>query len=123
MAINYVIIQGNAGQDAKITYTASGFAVGDFRLAHSRQVKGKKETSWMRIKLLGKYAETMVPLVKKGARLIVEGVLEVREYQNKAGQNVTSTEIIAGSLTLIDNNHNGSHVQVGAPPDEDDLKL
>jgi single-strand DNA-binding protein len=75
-----IIIVGNLGKDPEMRYTAAGQAVTTFNVATSRQYSGSdgnqvKETTWFRVTVWGKQAESTSQYLKKGSKVLVEGRL------------------------------------------------
>ena len=74
-----IIIVGNLGKDPEMRYTPSGQAVTSFPVATNRQYttgsgEQVKETIWFRISTWGKTAETCNQYLKKGSKVLIEGV-------------------------------------------------
>lgn len=76
-----VIIIGNLGGDPQMRYMPDGTAVTSFSVATNRswtdRQSGQKvdETTWFRVSVWGKQAETANQYLSKGRRVLVEGVL------------------------------------------------
>jgi len=100
--MNRVILFGNTGCDPKITNLESGKKVAKFTLATNKSYTkdGEKitETQWHNIILWNKLAELSEKFIKKGSAVIIEGEINYRSYENKEGQTVYITEIIADRL-------------------------
>jgi len=104
---------GNLGSTPEIKNLPSGGRVASFSLATSESWRDKttgerkEKTEWHRISV---FSEPLVALceryVKKGSKLYVEGRLETRKWQDQAGQERQTTEIVlrpyAGEITLLD---------------------
>lgn len=75
-----LLIVGNLGRDPEMRYTPSGQAVTTFNVATNRKYTGSdgqmvKETTWFRVTVWGKQAETVSQYLKKGSSVLVEGRL------------------------------------------------
>jgi single-strand DNA-binding protein len=75
-----IILVGNLGKDPEMRYTPSGQAVTSFNVATNRQYTGNdgnlvKETTWFRVTVWGKQAESTSQYLKKGSKVLVEGRL------------------------------------------------
>ena len=75
-----LILVGNLGKDPEMRYTPSGQAVTSFNVATNRQYTAAdgnlvKETTWFRVTVWGKQAETTSQYLKKGSKVLVEGRL------------------------------------------------
>ena len=101
MSLNMAIIQGRAGKDAEERSTKSGSAMCTASLATDFwRGKGDKTTEWHNIVAFGNQAEHLAK-VKKGDYVVVVGRLSTREYENRSGNMVRSTEIIANRVEVI----------------------
>jgi single-strand DNA-binding protein len=75
-----IIIVGNLGRDPEMRYLPSGQAVTSMNVATNRQYTGSdgnpvKETTWFRVSVWGKQAETCNQYLKKGSKVLIEGRL------------------------------------------------
>jgi single-strand DNA-binding protein len=75
-----IIIAGNLGKDPEMRYAPNGDAVTSFSVATSRKYTDKggqkvEETTWFRVSVWGKQAETCNQYLKKGRSVLVEGRL------------------------------------------------
>lgn len=106
-SINKVILIGNLGRDPEVRYTPSNSAVCNITIATSRNWKDKntgekaEETEWHRVVFYDRLAEIAGEYLKKGRPVYVEGRLKTRKWQNKEGQDVYTTEIIAENMQLL----------------------
>ena len=81
MSYQTIIVVGRLGKDPEMRYTPSGQAVASFSLATDRQYTGQdgtvvKETTWFRVSVWGKQAETVNQYLSKGKMVLVEGRLQ-----------------------------------------------
>ncbi len=106
-SINKVILIGNLGRDPEVRYAPSGAAICNVTIATSRNWKDKstgdkvEETEWHRVVFYDRLAEIAGEYLKKGRPVYVEGRLKTRKWQNKEGQDVYTTEVIADSMQLL----------------------
>lgn len=106
--VNKVIIIGNLGADPEVRYMPSGGAVANLSIATSESWKDKQSgerverTEWHRIALFNRLAEIAGEYLKKGSKVYVEGSLRTRKWQDNAGQDRYTTEIIASELQMLD---------------------
>jgi single-strand DNA-binding protein len=106
-AVNKVILIGNVGKDPEIRYTPSGSAICNISVATTRSWKDKtsgdkqEETEWHRCVFYDRLAEIAGEYLKKGKPIYVEGRLKTRKWQNKEGQDVYTTEIIAHEMQML----------------------
>jgi len=112
-SVNKVILIGNLGADPEIRYMPNGDPVATFNIATTgtwkdKQTGEKKEaTEWHRIVIFRKLAEIAGQYLKKGAPIYIEGALKTRKWQNKAGQDRYTTEIVADTMQMLGGKREG----------------
>ena len=105
-SVNKAILVGNLGRDAEMRFTASGTAVATVTMATTekftdRDGQKREDTQWHRIVIWGKTAESLKDYLTKGKQIYVEGRIETREWTNKEGAKVKTTEIKADKIVLL----------------------
>ena len=102
--INKVILVGNLGQDPEVRYMPNGNAVANFSVATSETWKDKQtgenrdRTEWHRVVVFGKLAEIAGEYVKKGTQVYLEGQLQTRKWQDQAGNDRYTTEVVINAV-------------------------
>ncbi|MDX2174884.1 MAG: single-stranded DNA-binding protein [Candidatus Sumerlaeia bacterium] len=98
----FITIYGNLGRDAEVRSTASGDTMVSFSVAvsHWNAKERSETTSWFRVSVFGRYAETFKEL-RKGDVVLVNGDLELREFAAQDGTKRMSAEIIARTVKDI----------------------
>ena len=105
--INRVTLLGHAGRDPEFRTMQSGGRTASFSLATTRRWKDRdgkpaEATDWHRVVVFGAAVTAVEELVAKGAALLVEGRLAVREFQDKAGNDRQVTDIVvAGRQGMV----------------------
>ena len=105
--INKVIIVGNLGQDPETKFMPSGNAVTNVSVATSESWKDKQtgqpveKTEWHRVVFFNRLAEIAGEYLKKGSQVYIEGKLQTRKWQDQAGVDRYSTEVIANELQML----------------------
>ena len=102
---NKVILVGRLCTDPKLKYTPSGVAVANFRIAVDRQfanVNGERETDFIDVVVWRQSAEFVNTYVTKGRLVLVDGRLQVRQWQGTDGQTRRSTEVVADTIRTLD---------------------
>ena len=101
--MNNVQLIGRLTRDVELRYTqgAEPIAVATFTLAINRQGK-KEQADFPRIIVFGKQAENCEKYLAKGRRVAVEGRLQTGSYQNKNGDTVYTTDVVANRIEFID---------------------
>lgn len=105
-SLNKHMIIGNVGKDPEVRFTASGTAVASFSVATSESFKEKggewkEKTHWHNIIAWGKLAELVQEHVTKGLRVYIEGPVETRKWQDKAGNDRYTTETKADKILFL----------------------
>ena len=112
--VNKVILVGNLGQKPDMKYTQSNTAVANLSLATSESWKDKDsgdlktKTEWHRVVYFGKLAEIAEQYLDKGSKVYVEGKLQTRKWQDKAGNDRYTTEVLGQELTMLDSRGDSS---------------
>ena len=104
--VNKVILIGNLGRDPELRYTQNGQPVANFTLATSeswtdRSGEKKEQTEWNRVVAWGKLAELCSQYLAKGRSVYIEGRLQTREWEDKAGNKRSTTEINAQTVQFL----------------------
>ncbi len=102
--INRVVLLGRAGADAELKHTPSGTAVTTISLATSKK-KGQSEewvSTWHKVVIWGKRAESLAPRIKKGSVVFVQGELNTREWTDSSGNKRSITEVSAMIAEVIE---------------------
>ena len=127
--LNRASIIGNCTRDPEMRYTPNGQGVTSFSVATnrrwSRDGEDKEETEFHNIVAWGKLAEIAHQLLKKGARVYVEGRLQTRSWEGQDGVNRQKTEIIAESIIALTPKGEGSYTpseSAGTKPTDDSAK-
>jgi len=105
-SFNKVLLLGNCCADPELKYTASGTAVANLRLAVNRRwttAGGEKreEALFIGVTAWGKTGEAAAEYLRKGSPVLVEGRLQSRDWEDKAGQKRTSIEVVAESVQFL----------------------
>jgi single-strand DNA-binding protein len=112
-SVNKVILIGNLGADPEIRRTQDGRPIANLRLATSESWKDKstgerkEKTEWHRVVIFNEnLCRIAEQYLKKGSKVYIEGALQTRKWQDQAGQDRYSTEVVLqnfrGELTLLD---------------------
>jgi single-strand DNA-binding protein len=111
--VNKVILVGNLGQDPQSRSFQNGGKVVELRIATSETWKDrqsgerKEKTEWHTVKIFNEgLANTAERFLKKGSKVYIEGSLQTRKWQDNAGADRYSTEIVLqgfnGSMVMLD---------------------
>lgn len=99
--MNCVILCGRTTTDIDIRTTTSGKSVTSFALAVDRPGTNDK-TDFIPIVAWGKTAEFLNKYISKGKKIIVEGFLSSRKYEDKNGNSRVAYEVVANRVEFAD---------------------
>lgn len=129
--MNRVTLIGNLGADPEVRHTQAGQKIVSMSIATSERWKDQRSgetrerTEWHRIVIFNEgLANVAEKYLAKGAKILVEGKLATRKWQDQQGNDRYTTEIVLspyqGILTFLDSrrngNANGGVPTNGAPP-------
>lgn len=103
--VNRVVLMGNLAADPELRYTPQGSAVANFRIAVNRAYRDaegelKEDTQFFTVVSWGKTAELCTQYLNKGRGALVEGRLNVRDYE-KEGERRWVTEVVANRVVFL----------------------
>ncbi len=106
MSFNKVILVGNLGRDPELRYTPQGTPVCSFTMATNERRKDKTgemqdQTTWFRVTLWGRQAETASQYLTKGRPVYIEGRLRVEEWIDRDGKPRHTLEVHATEMQFI----------------------
>lgn len=107
--INRVILVGRLTKDPEFKTTQSGVNVATFTLAVNRtftNAQGEREADFINIVVFRKQADNVNNYLKKGNLAGVDGRIQSRSYENKEGQRVFVTEVVADSVQFLEPKNN-----------------
>ena len=111
-SLNKVLLIGRLGKDPELREFPSGGKVCNFSLATSETWKDsntgerQERTSWHNIAIFNeRLAEIAEQYLRKGSQVYIEGQLETRKWQDQAGNDRYTTEVVLknfrGELTML----------------------
>jgi single-strand DNA-binding protein len=99
--INKAILLGNVGRDPEIRRTQDGRPIASFPIATSETWRDKdtgerkERTQWHNIVCFNEgLCKVIEQYVKKGSRVLVEGLIETRKWTHQDGTDRYTTEIV-----------------------------
>ena len=115
MSFNKIILVGNLGRDPELRYTPQGTPVCSFTMATNERRKDKSgenqdHTTWFRVTLWGRQAETASQYLTKGRPVYIEGRIRVEEWTDRDGKSRYTLEVHATDMQFI-----GGRGDEGAP--------
>ncbi len=135
MSFNKVILVGNLGRDPELRYTAQGTPVCSFSLATNERFKDRNgetqdRTTWFKVTLWGRQAETASQYLQKGRPVYIEGRLRLEEWTDRDGKARQTLEVHATDMHFIGSGGRGdepmneraaSATASGPPPAQADI--
>lgn len=123
--LNRIAIMGRLTRNPELRHTQSGTAVASFTLAVDRDFKnqnGEKDTDFIDVIAWRQKAEFVSQYLSKGRLTVVEGRLQLRDWQDKNGNKRRSAEVIAENIYFCDSAKKQSQKQAdyGVPDPEED---
>lgn len=117
-SVNKCILIGNLGADPEVRRLSSGDPVVNLRIATSESWRDKasgerkEKTEWHQVVIFNEQiAKVAEQYLKKGMKVYLEGALQTRKWQDQAGQDRYSTEIVIqkfrGELQMLDARNEG----------------
>ena len=110
MSFNKIILVGNLGRDPELRYTPQGTPVCSFSLATNERRKDRTTgenndiTTWFRVTLWGRQAETASQYLSRGRPVYIEGRLRVEEWTDRDGKQRHTLEVHATDMQFIGGN-------------------
>ena len=100
------ILMGNLARDPEVRYTTTKQAVAKLTVAVSRQWKNKDgevqdQADFIPVVVWGSQAENCEKYLRKGSSVLVEGRIQVRNYEATTGERRWVTEVVAQSVTFV----------------------
>lgn len=120
MSFNKIILFGNLGRDPELRYTPQGTPVCSFSLATNERRRDRTTgenndiTTWFRVTLWGRQAETASQYLTRGRPVYIEGRLRVEEWTDRDGKQRHTLEVHATDMQFIGGGGRGD--EAGAPP-------
>lgn len=107
--INRVILVGRLTKDPEYRQTPNGVSVATFTLAVNRPFtnsQGEREADFINVVVFRRQAENVNNYLSKGSLAGVDGRIQSRSYENKEGQRVYVTEVVADSVQFLEPKNN-----------------
>lgn len=105
--VNRMILQGRLCADPEMRRTQNGTAVCSFRVAWSETVKDRETKLFLNCVAWQGTAEMICKYFRKGKELSVEGRLSTREYDDRAGNRRSVTEMTVDRVHFCGKNEDG----------------
>ncbi len=128
---NTITIVGNVTRDPELRFTSSGQATATFGIAVNRRWQNRQSQQWEEatsffdVVCWREMAENASESLTKGARVIVTGRLEQRNWETQEGEKRSKVEIIADEIgpslrwataQIVRNERKGFGIDTGEVP-------
>ncbi len=125
MSFNKIILVGNLGRDPELRYTPQGDAVCSFSMATNEKKKDKSGelqnvTTWFKVTLWRRQAETAAKYLTKGSPVYIEGRLRIEEWTDRENNNRFTLEVQATDMQFISAGRGEGEYSGGPHEDEHD---
>lgn len=106
--LNRIVLMGRLTRDPELRHTGNGTAVASFSLAVERDFKdkssGQRVTDFIDVVAWRNTGEFVSNYFTKGRQAIVEGRLQMREWQDRDGNKRRTAEVVADNVYFADSN-------------------
>lgn len=112
--INRVVLVGRLTKDPEFRTAQNGVSVATFTLEVNRNFKnknGEQQADFINVVVFRQQAENVNNYLSKGNLAGVDGRIQSRSYENKEGQRVYVTEVLADSVQFLEPKNNQSNNQ------------
>jgi single-strand DNA-binding protein len=103
--VNQITIVGNVGSNPELTYSQNNVPFCRFSVAVNEQSKTDGEKSekvtWFPVVAFNGLAETCANFVDRGRLVAVQGRVQTREYEDRAGTKHQVMQILAEKVTFL----------------------
>lgn len=113
-----LIVVGNCGSEPEQRFTADAKPVTSFSVATSRKWADKDETTWFRVTVWGKQAESCSQYLHKGSKVLIEGRLAPdtnggpKVFQRKDGTWGASYDVVADNVRFLSGKDDSDEIPV-----------
>ena len=124
---NKVIMLGNITRDLELKHLPSQTVIVEFGLATNRKWTdrdgvSKEDTCFVDVKAFGKTAETINRFFGKGRPILIEGRLDLEQWESKEGGKRSKHVVVVNSFHFVDSKGDSPSAQgspaVAVPDDE-----
>jgi single-strand DNA-binding protein len=104
--MNRAILLGRLGKDPQ-SKKSKGGPMCFFSMATSEKHTGRdreayEEVEWHQVVVFGKFAESCMKFLRKGSKVLVEGKIKTRSWEDKNGEKRYTTEVVASRVIFVD---------------------
>ena len=120
--LNVVAIMGRLVRDPELRQTQGGKDVASFTVACNRNRKDAP-ADFIPVTAWDNTAQFVCRYFQKGSLIAVDGRLQSRQYQDKAGNNRTAIEIVANNVNFAGGKQDSGETRNTSKPSADETAL
>ena len=109
--LNHITIMGRLTRDPELRYTQSQVPVASFTVAVDRDFGGRdggdKQTDFINCVAWRQTAEFVSKYFRRGSMAVVSGRLQIRQYQDREGNNRTAAEVVTDNIYFGESKRDG----------------
>lgn len=109
--LNHIVIMGRLTRDPEQRFTQSQTAVTSFTVAVDRDFQsrdsGERQTDFINCVAWRQTADFVSKYFRKGSMIVVSGRLQIRQYQDREGNNRTAAEVVADNVYFGESRRDG----------------
>ena len=108
IAFNKIILVGRLTRDPELSYAQTGTALCKCSIAVDREFSKNNDTDFIPLISFAKTAETMNNFLHKGSLILVEGSLNIDQYQDREGNKKTFAKVIVNRFNFMEKKNSSS---------------
>lgn len=114
--INRVCLVGRFTRDPELKFTPTNTPIANFSIANNRSFSSangekKEQVSYFNCICWGKGGQIISQYMKKGSRIIVEGRLQQRSWEDKDGNKRSTVEVVVENFQFLDGGQSQERAQ------------
>lgn len=120
--MNLVILCGNLVKKGELRATKDGGNVYSFTIAVRKRFtkeEQNEEADFISCSSFGKTAENMDKYLDKGSKILIQGRLQVRKYEDKDGNTKYATNVLVDTCTFLNKKQEASAKEVVDTPTQE----
>ena len=98
--MNKVILNGNLVRDMEVRQTKGGTDVGEFTIANNVGYGDNQKTTFVKCTIFGARVEALEQYLVKGAGVLIDGALEINNYETEENTWKTYVNIVVDGLEI-----------------------
>lgn len=120
--MNLVVLCGNLVKKGELRATKDGGSIYSFTIAVRKRFtkeEQNEEADFISCSSFGKTAENMNTYLDKGSKVLIQGRLQVRKYEDKEGNTKYATNVLVDTCTFLSKKVEQEQEVVATPKKEE----